>query len=304
MTGGSSSLGEASRLSAGDLEAVFLPTRGMLGASLKHRGVELLRRVDDLEGAAASGSAAGIPLLHPWANRLGDSTYRAAGKEVRLDPASSLWHRDENGLPMHGVPWSRLSWQVVEAGAERLVGRLEWRTEALLAVFPFPHSLEMTLALAPDALTIDTVLTAGADGPVPVAFGFHPYLGLPDRARSEWRLELPAMRRLLVDTRRIPTGAEESLGAGESPLAGRSLDDGFALERDGAVLAISGAGLRVSVELLEGYRYAQAYAPLGRDLVALEPMTAPSNALVSGRGLTVVAAGESFRASFRIRIGS
>ena len=34
----------------------------MLGASLRYRGVEMLRRVEDLEAAAARGSSAGIPL--------------------------------------------------------------------------------------------------------------------------------------------------------------------------------------------------------------------------------------------------
>ena len=88
---------DAARLKAGHLAALFLPEHGMLGASLRHRGVELLRRVDDLDAAAAKGSTAGIPLLHPWANRLGGPIYRAAGKEVVLDPASPFLHRDENG---------------------------------------------------------------------------------------------------------------------------------------------------------------------------------------------------------------
>ena len=52
----------ARTLVAGELEAVLLPGYGMLGASLRHRGVELLRRIEDLEGAAANGSTAGIPL--------------------------------------------------------------------------------------------------------------------------------------------------------------------------------------------------------------------------------------------------
>ena len=65
-----------------------------------------------------------------------------------------------------------------------------------------------------------------------------------------------------------------------------------------------GGGRRLAVELVEGYGYAQVYVPSGQDLVALEPMTAPTNALVSGRGLTVIAAGESFQASFRIRVVS
>jgi aldose 1-epimerase len=51
-------------LMAGDLEAVFLPSHGMLGASLRHRGVEILRRVENRETAAAKGSTAGIPFLY------------------------------------------------------------------------------------------------------------------------------------------------------------------------------------------------------------------------------------------------
>src|ERR1700720_4726250 len=101
-------------LVAGDLEAVFLPAHGMLGASLRHKGVEILRRVEDLETAAARGSSAGIPLLYPWANRLAEPRYRGLGQEVALDVSSPLLHLDEHGLPMHGVPWSLLSWVVTE----------------------------------------------------------------------------------------------------------------------------------------------------------------------------------------------
>jgi len=39
-------------LAAGDLRVVFLPGLGMLGASLRHRGEELLGRVDEIEAFA------------------------------------------------------------------------------------------------------------------------------------------------------------------------------------------------------------------------------------------------------------
>src|SRR5262252_2516425 len=91
-----------------EIEAVFLPSRGMLCASLRHKGVEILRRIEDLEAAATRGSTAGIPLLHPWANRLAGLHYRASGQDVVLDPSSPLLHFDERGLPMHGVPWPLL----------------------------------------------------------------------------------------------------------------------------------------------------------------------------------------------------
>ena len=119
---------------AGELEAVFLPGYGMLGASLRHQNVELLRRIEDLGAAAAKGSTAGIPLLHPWANRLASTSYRAAGREVNLDPASPLLHLDDHGLPMHGVPWALLGWKLTEATQDALVARLDWSTNNLLAI--------------------------------------------------------------------------------------------------------------------------------------------------------------------------
>jgi aldose 1-epimerase len=294
--------GTAQKLFAGHLEAIFLPGHGMLGASLRHRGVEILRRVQNLEEAAAKGATAGIPLLHPWANRLASLRYRAAGREVAIDPSSPLLHRDEHDLPIHGVPWSRLAWEVIEAGQERLTARLQWTRSELLAVFPFPHRLELAATLRSDGLTLETTLIAGPDGSVPVSFGFHPYLGLAGLSRRDWRLELPAMRKLVFDQRGIPNGREESFAGFDAPLGETDLDDGFALLDERTSLSVTGGGCRISVEFLSGFSYAQVFAPKDKDYIALEPMTAPTSALTSGRGLQLVAPGGAFEAAFRIRI--
>ena len=96
------------KLTAGDLEAVFLPGRGMLGVSLRLRGEEFLRRLENLDAAAAKGSTVGIPFLYPWANRLAVPCFRVAGRDVALDPSSPLLHRDDRGLLIHGVKWALL----------------------------------------------------------------------------------------------------------------------------------------------------------------------------------------------------
>jgi aldose 1-epimerase len=292
----------ARRLVAGDLEAVFLPARGMLGASLRHRGVEMLRRVEDLEAAAAKGSSVGIPLLHPWANRLAEPRYSVLGQQVVLDVSSPLLHLDDHGLPMHGVPWSLLSWTVTEERADFASARLEWSTADLLGLFPFRHRMELAATIRPGSLTLETTLTTGSDSPVPVSFGFHPYFGLPELARANWHLELPPMRKLLLDQRGIPTGAEEEFVGFNEQLGERSFDDGFALNEERTTFSVAEAKCKVSVDLLEGYRYAQVFAPKDKEFIALEPMTAPTSALTSGRGLRFVAPGERFRAVFRIRI--
>jgi aldose 1-epimerase len=293
----------ARTIAAGDLEAVFLPGHGMLGASLRHRNAEILRRIEDLQSTAAKGSTAGIPLLHPWANRLAGPRYYAAGRRVDLDPSSPLLHLDEHGLPMHGVPWSLLVWRLTEAKEDYLAAQLEWTSSDLLAIFPFPHSLRITATLRPGGLELETRLIASPDGPVPVSFGFHPYFGLPELPRAQWRLRLPAMRRLVLDRHGIPTGDEEAFDGFDEQLGECSFDDCFALPvGNSSALSLTGAGRRITVELLAGYQFAQVFAPKGKDYAALEPMTAPTNALTSGRGLKLVEPGTEFRAAFRIRV--
>jgi aldose 1-epimerase len=203
---------------------------------------------------------------------------------------------------MHGVPWSRLSWQVTDEDSSTLKARLEWTRDDLLAVFPFPHQLEMAVELRPHGLTVGTTLIAGPSDPVPVSFGFHPYLRLPGLPRAAWQVQIPAMQRLVLDTRQIPTGEETPFPGLDTSLGDRDLDDGFVVLGEHPSFSVAGSGRRVTIEFLEGYRYTQVYAPSGQDYLAVEPMTAPANALASGHGLRLVEPGGTFRATFRVGV--
>jgi aldose 1-epimerase len=112
------------------------------------------------------------------------------------------------------------------------------------------------------------------------------------------------MRKLVLDRHGIPTGEEEPFAGFDACLGERDLDDGFALLEEGTSFSVAGAGRRISVELLAGYRYAQIFAPKDQGFIALEPMTAPTSALTSGHGLRLAQPGREFRAAFRIRIGA
>jgi aldose 1-epimerase len=292
----------ATRISAGETEATFVPGHGMLGISLRHRGIEVLRRIDDLKTYAAKNRTAGIPFLFPWANRLAGFQYEIEGRGVTLSAHSALLRYDENGLPMHGMMWPHLPWSLDQAAPDRLTASFAWSQPQGLVVFPYPCRLTMTASVEPASLTVETALTPTSDIGVPVSFGFHPYIGLPDAPREEWRVHLPPMRHLALDARKIPTGAAEPFGGLDDALGDRAFDDGFALLGGQATLSVAAGGRRISVDLLEGYPYTQVYAPLGHDYLAFEPMTAPANALISGTDLRIVKPGDTFRAKFRFRV--
>ena len=109
------------------------------------------------------------------------------------------------------------------------------------------------------------------------------------------------MSRFVLDGRSIPTGAEEPF-AGLAGRLDRDYDDGFAGLPSSPVFALAGGGRRLELAFLEGYPYAQVFAPPGKDFVCFEPMTAPTNALRSGHGLVLLAPGAAHAAAFRISV--
>ena len=138
---------------------------------------------------------------------------------------------------------------------------------------------------------------------VPIAFGFHPYFTLPGIERSRWRLEAPVDRRLRLNPRQLPTGEREPAAVQPGPLGDRTFDDAFEAPPGGTPFALAGGGRRIELAFLEGYPYAQIYAPAGDALIAIEPMTAPTDALVTGDELPFVSPGDAFSARFSVTVG-
>jgi galactose mutarotase-like enzyme len=289
------------------VEATYAPGVGMVGCSLRHDGDELLAQRGGLARYEATGSTFGIPLLHPWANRLAGFHYEVCGTQVELDRGSPLLRLDPNGLPIHGLVAGSADWRVDETTADdysaRISAVLDFAAHAeLLEAFPFPHELQMDVRLSDATLSVETTLTPTGDSPVPVAFGFHPYLQLPNVPRGSWRIELPVRTRLLLDERMIPTGETEPANEPPQPLGDRSFDDAYADLDEPTVFALEGGGRRVELRFGEGYPFAQVYAPPGSDLICFEPMTAPTNALVSGWHLPIAQPDAPASATFQLTV--
>jgi aldose 1-epimerase len=292
----------------GGIEAIFVPEAGMICCSLRHCGEELLGQRGGLPKYVESGSTMGIPFLHPWANRLGATRFEVAGREVNLDLEDLSLKRDAAGLPMHGLLTAARGWKVERHGEVDgggiLVASFDFGAyPQLLAAFPFPHRVEIETTLIDAVLTIATTVYATGETSVPISFGFHPYLRLPGVERADWELEAPVRERLELDQSSLPTGVRKPIRIEPGPLGSRLFDDAFLAPPDGEPFVLSGGGRRIELRMDPGYRFAQIYAPGDIDTVAFEPMTAPTNALVTGPlDLPLVEPGESCSATFSVAL--
>lgn len=293
---------------SGGLEVAFAPGAGMVGCSLRHRGEELLGQRGGLGRYVRERSTMGIPLLHPWANRVGRSHFSVCGREVDLELRDLPLSHDPGGLPIHGLLSAASGWEVERHQAEDAGGTLEARFDFaahpdLIAAFPFPHELLLAARLDDAVLTVTTTVRATGAVTVPISFGFHPYLRLPGMERADWQVEIPVIERLERDSEMLPTGGRRPVEVEPGPLGSRVFDDGYLAPPGEAPFVLAGGARRIELRVGTGYRFAQVYAPDSDDVVAYEPMTAPTNALLSGGpDLPLLEPGASFVASFSITV--
>jgi aldose 1-epimerase len=289
------------------IELALVPDAGMVGCSLRHRGEELLGQRGGLRTYVAERSTMGIPILHPWANRVAEKHFRTAGREVDLSAHPALISLDPNGLPIHGLLAAAEGWRVEQhedtSDGPLLAAGFDFGAhEDLMAMFPFPHQLRIEARIADRTLTITTTVAASGDVAVPISFGYHPYFRLPGVERGDWMVEVPVSERVVLDSEELPTGELEKADVPAGPLGARTFDDEFAAPAE--PFALEGGGRRIEVSFDRGYPYAQVYAPDDDDVIAFEPMTAQTNALVSGQDLRLIEPGDSYKATFSVTVSS
>ena len=153
--------------------------------------------------------------------------------------------------------------------------------------------------------------------PAPWGTGQHPYLAVPTPTVDDCELTLPADRWLPADERGIPSGTPDDVtGTGLDFRTPRKLGDtrldhaftGLRREPDGmAWVRLSAGGATTGLWADEGYRWLQVFTGDAletthrRTALAVEPMTCPPNAFVSGEDLLVLQPKETVTCRWGIR---
>ncbi|MBF4572401.1 aldose 1-epimerase family protein [Herbiconiux sp. VKM Ac-1786] len=294
-------------------------------AALRLLTVDGLHLVEPTASTEPAPGAAGA-VLAPWPNRVEGARWTLDGVERRLPVGDP-----ENGHANHGLLLDR-DWDVAGHDDDALTLR------TVLEPSPgYPFRLELTTRYALDPGSTGNAGDAANPGgtgagvsvqhdvvnrsaeAAPFALGAHPYLCIGDRPGDELTLTIEADRALVLDEGWIPRGERPVEGTRWDLRGGRRLTEidphsGYtALRRRGGQVvhrleAPDGTAVELWADAVFGwvqvYRAPQFATDRGtRSALAVEPMSAPPNALRTGRGLHWIGPGEAWSARWGIRLG-
>jgi aldose 1-epimerase len=289
--------GEQWTIQAGGYEGTVVSVGGGL-RGLTYDGRPVLLGYGENEAAHA-----GIGQhLFPWPNRITDGKYTFQGVEQQLYLTEPARRNAIHGL----TRWA--NWSRVDDGSDAAVVEVGHRLHGQPG---YPHQLDLRLShRLDDGLTVTASATNIGTSAAPYGYGTHPYLSV-GRSIDDCVLEFSAAEWLEVSPdRMVPIGTAPVDGSPYNFRGGRVIGE---LDIDNAFTGLGGGSWSVSLTdpdsgarsvLTSDTPWMQLYTgnAIGRTALAVEPMTCPPDAFVTGQDLVVLEPGESHSTTFQVSV--
>ena len=284
---------------------------GSLAAVLRSLSVDGIQLTEPVGTDVVAPMGCGM-VLAPWPNRVRDGLWQLDGEPQQLDITEPPLHNASHGL-LRNTGYRLLA----ETASSVTLG-------ALIAPqhgWPFQLDTSVRYEVEPDGLTVTHSVVNLGERRAPWAVGAHPYFRVGQVPVEQLVVTLSGEVRLELDDRANPVSEHPVEGVFDlrvgRPVAGLNLNTGYGqlANRDGradVAWLTAPDGRSTTLWADAAFGWVQAYTPAsflrpaapgpGPGLaIALEPMTAPPNALNSGIGLIWLQPGESWSGSWGVR---
>lgn len=239
-------------------------------------------------------------LLTPWVNRVRNGNYSFKGKNYQLpinEPAL--------GNAIHGL-LARVPFTLVQKTESSVT--LEHAYQGAEPNYPFPFTFRYTYTLAEEGgLEITFMAQNTGSTSMPFACGWHPYFSFPNTKAADLSIKFHPTSRFLSDSQMIPLKEENLQGKSEFVFSQEKVDHVFRLEpREKHVTEFIDHKHQRSLFLTQSsvqFPFLVVFQPEGYNSVAIEPMTANTDAFNTGDGLIELAPSEAFSGQIRLSIG-
>lgn len=249
-------------------------------------------------------------ILWPFSDRIPHGIYLFEGQDYHL-PINDT----DFGDAIHGFIYDRRL-LVTERSAddsETTISLLARLGPSDVDGYTFAVDLEIEYRLDASGFELSARGYNRGGRPAPVGLGWHPYFALPDVDRlDELILTTNANRYVPVDERLLPTGAIEPVGGTrfdfrereEGEIGTRELDVALTTADHGAITThLRSQEYTLTIEQGGAFAYQQLFTPPGRRAIAIEPVTAATNAFNRpDLGLILLHHDQSFEARCRISL--
>ncbi len=250
-------------------------------------------------------------VLFPWPNRVRGGSWSQDGVEHHLPVNEPKLQNALHGLVQEAV------FKVESMASDEVTVSTLVRPQP---GYPFSVTLAITYRLTSDGLEVDNTITNSSDRPAPVSLGAHPYLRVGDAPLDDLTVRIAATTYFTLDQQLIPTAQRHVGGSGIDPRAGLPVSGIDLNHCYGQLSTVDGRshhllqapdGRTVDLWADQDFAYVQVYicpdfprrdgdgdAPTTGRAIAIEPMTAPPDALNSGLGLRWLAPDETWATSW------
>ncbi len=279
-----------------------------VGATLRnyvHDGVAVVEGFDPHELPDACRNQ----VCYPWVNRVGSGEWSHSGRIARVGADNVVSATLNHGL----ARWRPFT--IDESVAHLCTLSLVLHP---LPDYPFLTKFSVTYELGEMGLRVTSRVENLDEVDIPFSLGYHPYFAVTTPSIDGSWLTIPAQSYVAVDARMLPTGDILKVDASTVDFRDPRRVDGVVLdvtygdlERDETGMFTASLrdanGHEIQVSQDEAYPYFQAFsadtlAPeRRRTSLALEPMTAPADALRTGQGLITLAPGATWTGVWSVR---
>jgi aldose 1-epimerase len=240
-------------------------------------------------------------LLAPWVNRVRNGNYSFQGRNYQLPITEPTL-----GNAIHGF-LARKPFEIIEkkVSADRAILSLQHVYEGNYPGFPFPFNFQLTYELhASGHFFIRFGIKNTGEHQMPFAIGWHPYFTFQDADLSDLEISFSPQSKFISDSQMIPLREEQVKYSEPVDLAKERLDNVFRLqEAENHTTTLTNKRTHASLCIKQNvadFPFLVVFAPENEACVAIEPMTANTDAFNTLDGLKSLGPDETFCSTVEI----
>jgi aldose 1-epimerase len=240
-------------------------------------------------------------LLTPWVNRVRNGNYSFQGRNYQLPITEPSL-----GNAIHGF-LARKPFHVMEKKVylDKAILVLEHAYTGDYTGFPFPFIFQLTYELQKNGhFFVHFFIKNTGENAMPFAIGWHPYFRFPDADLADLAISFTPQGKFISDSQMIPLREEHVEYLEPVDLAKERLDNVFRLkdtEFHTTILTNKRTNASICIKQnVHDFPFLVVFAPENNSCVAIEPMTANTDAFNTFDGLKSLSPEDNFSSKVEI----